>query len=132
MSNLTRRAFLKYGAAGGAAMFLPWTFKIPVASAATGKTLAKFVQPLPLPGSGIVVAMPKSVVGGLTKYVFTQLQISRQLHPQLPATPLWAYDDGSGLAGQAGSFGMALVAKSGTAVQVSFTNNLPATYPAWL
>ncbi len=132
MSNLTRRAFLKYGAAGGAALFLPWTFKMPVANAASGERLAKFVQPLPLPGSGIVVATPKNVVAGLTNYTFTQRQISRQLHPQLPPTPLWAYDDGSGLGGQAGSFGMALVAKTGAPVAVDFTNQLPQTYPAWI
>jgi spore coat protein A, manganese oxidase len=132
MSNLTRRAFLKYGAAGGAALFLPWTFKIPLAKAATGGTLAKFVEPVPLAGEGIVVATPKSVVPGLTRYAFTERQISRQLHPQLPPTPLWAYDDGSGLAGQAGSFGMALVAKTGMPVAVDFTNELPESYPAWI
>jgi spore coat protein A len=54
------------------------------------------------------------------------------LHPELPPTPIWAYDDGSGLAGQAGSFGMAVVAQSGTPLQVSFTHNLPTTYPDWL
>jgi len=65
-------------------------------------------------------------------YSFTQRQISRQLHPQLPPTPLWAYDDGSGLAGQAGSFGMAVVAQSGTPLTVNYTHDLPSTYPSWI
>lgn len=87
-----------------------------------------YVQPVPLPGAGIAVAQPV----GANEYAFTLRQISRQLHPDLPATPLWAYDDGSGLAGQSGSFGMVVVARTGTPVRISFTNDLPATYPAWL
>jgi spore coat protein A len=81
-----------------------------------------------LPGAGIVVASPS----GTNEYSFVQREISRQLHPQLPSTPLWAYDDGSGLAGQAGSFGMAVVGQSGTPLDVSFENNLPSTYPDWI
>jgi spore coat protein A len=102
--------------------------RIPEARAAAGGKLTKYVQPLPLPGAGIVVATPS----GLNQYSFTQRQISRQLHPQLPPTPLWAYDDGSGLAGQSGSFGMAVVAQSGTPLLVDFTHDLPATYPDWI
>ena len=59
-------------------------------------------------------------------------EITRQLHPDLPPTPLWAYDDGSGLGGQAGSFGMAVVAQSGTPLTVDYTHALPETYPSWL
>jgi hypothetical protein len=90
-----------------------------------GGKLTKYMEPVPLPGNGIVVATPS----GANAYSFTQTQITRQLHPQLPPTPLWAYDDGSGLVGQAGSFGLAVVAQTGTPLSVSFTNNLPATYP---
>jgi hypothetical protein len=61
-----------------------------------------------------------------------QTEITRQLHPHLPPTPLWAYDDGSGLAGQSGSFGMAVVAQSGTPLEVSFTHDLPDTHPDWI
>jgi len=98
------------------------------ASAATSPNLGEFLQPVPLPGNGIVVATP----GSPNRYSFVQKQISRQLHPQLPSTPLWAYDDGSGLGGQAGSFGMVVVAHTGTPLQMSFTNKLPNTYPAWI
>src|SRR6266487_2037819 len=128
MTDISRRRFLGYGAGVGAGLAVSWAAGGQRASAAMGGTLGKFLEPVPLPGQGIVVATPS----GTNTYAFTERQITRQLHPKLPPTPLWAYDDGSGLAGQAGSFGMALVGQSGTAVQVSFTNNLPATYPAWL
>lgn len=128
MTLISRRRFLQYGMGTGAALFLPWVARPGVAFAAARLGLEKFIQPVPLPGAGIVVATPS----GANQYSFVQRQISRQLHPQLPPTPLWAYDDGSGLAGQAGSFGMAVVAQSGTPLQVTYTNNLPETYPAWI
>ena len=122
---VTRRRFLQYGV--GSALTLPWAVTSALA-AATARRLAKYVEPLPRPGAGIVVATPT----GPNQYSFTQTEIVRQLHPDLPPTPLWAYDDGSGLGGQAGSFGMAVVARSGTPLDISFTHNLPATYPTWL
>jgi spore coat protein A len=67
-----------------------------------------------------------------SKYAFTLKQISRRLHPLLPPTPFFAYDDGSGLSGQAGSFGMAIAARTGTPLQVSYTHGLPTTYPSWI
>jgi spore coat protein A len=128
MSGMSRRQFLGYGLGTGVALTLPWTASAQAAPAAVGGKLAKYQQPLPVPGAGIVVATPS----GPNEYTFTQTQISRQLHPQLPPTPFWAYDDGSGLGGQAGSFGMAVVAQSGTPVRASFTNELPETYPDWI
>ena len=126
MQRITRRQFLKYGLGIGGALGMPWV--LPPAGAAAGGKLMKYLEHVPLPGAGIVVATPSA----LNRYSFTQRQIVRQLHPQLPPTPLWAYDDGSGLAGQSGSFGMAVVAQSGTPLTVDYTNNLPATYPGWL
>ena len=140
MTDTTRRRFLQYGMAGGAALVLPAAAGRSLASAGTSRAAArpgsaaaasqlrKFVEPLPVPGAGIVVATPS----GRDRYSFTQREIRRQLHPDLPPTPLFAYDDGSGLAGQAGSFGMALVAQSGTPVHVSYTHRLPETYPDWI
>lgn len=125
---ITRRSFLKSGAAAGASLALPCTLRQAFASRPARSLLTKYIQPLPVPGAGIVVATPI----GTNQYAFTQREIMRQLHPNLPQTALWAYDDGSGLTGQAGSFGMAVVAESGTALDMSFTNNLPATYPDWL
>ncbi len=136
MREFTRRQFLMYstaaGAAGAAGLLMPWAVKFPSARAAMGGSLTRYIEPLPVPGAGIVVAKAQSVKNGVTKYAFTQTQISRQLHPQLPPTPFWAYDDGSGLAGQAGSFGMAVVAQTGSPVAVDYTNRLPQTYPAWI
>jgi spore coat protein A len=125
MRMVTRRRFLQYGV--GAALTLPWAVP-PSLAAGPGKRLTKYVEPVPRPGAGIVVATPI----GPNQYSFTQTEIVRQLHPDLPPTPIWAYDDGSGLVDQAGSFGMAVVARSGTPVDISFTHNLPATYPTWL
>ena len=128
MAGITRRRFLGYGAGVGAALALPWTAGNQAASAAPGGTLTKYLEPLPVPGNGIAVATPS----GPNEYSFTQRPIARQLHPQLPPTPLWAYDDRSGLAGQAGSFGLAVVAQSGTPVTAHFTHDLPEVYPDWL
>jgi spore coat protein A len=110
------------------ALFLPLANRAGSAAAAASPALPKFMEPVPLPGAGIVVASPS----GKNRYSFRQTQIARQLHPYLPPTPLWAYDDGSGLAGQAGSFGMAVVAQSGTPLKIGFTHDLPATYPDWI
>src|SRR5688500_15581755 len=133
MRTLRRRTLFKYGAAAAsAAMIAPWLSRTPFANAARGGTLTKYLEHVPLPGRGIVVATPRGVQPGLTTYAFAQRQIARQLHPQLPPTPLWAYDDGSGLAGQAGSFGMAVVARTGTPLQIDFTNRLPQRYPSWI
>ena len=109
MTMITRRNFLKYGAGASAALSLPWTARQLFAARPARSMLTKYIQPLPLPGAGIVVATPTVA----NHYHFTQIEIARQLHPHLPPTPLFAYDDGSGLGGQAGSFGMAVVAQSG-------------------
>ena len=108
MSRISRRQFLGYGAGVGATLTVPTLAWQEAAAAAMAPRLTKYVQPLPVPGAGIVVATPS----GPGTYFFTQRKIVRQLHPHLPPTPLWAYDDGSGLAGQAGSFGMAVVARA--------------------
>ena len=126
--KITRRRFLQTGVAVGAAFRWQSALGMPRGGALPGRRLAKYIQPLPLPGAGIVVAKPSAP----NAYAFTQREISRQLHPDLPPTPIWAYDDGSGLAGQAGSFGMAVVAQSGTPLTVRFTHALPETYPDWL
>jgi spore coat protein A, manganese oxidase len=128
MQRITRRRFLKYGLGVGGTLGVPWAMHIPEAHAAAGGKLAKYLESVPLPGAGIVVATPSA----LNRFSFTQRQISRQLHAQLPPTSLWAYDDGSGLAGQAGSFGMAVVAQSGTPLTVDYTHDLPSLYPSWI
>ena len=128
VAMITRRSFLKCGAAASATLALPWTVRQAFAARPARSFLTKYIQPLPLPGAGIVVATPS----GMNEYAFTLREIARQLHPNLPPTPFWAYDDGSGLGGQAGSFGMAVAAQSGTALDVSYTSNLPEFYPDWI
>ena len=137
MSDYSRRRFLQYGLGAGAAIGFPVTAgRATEAGRAAGAdrggvaghSLKRFVERLPVPGAGIVVASP-SAPG---RYAFTLRQIRRRLHPQLPPTPLWAYDDGSGLRGQAGSFGMAIVARTGAPLRVSYTHRLPAVYPSWI
>ena len=116
MATITRRRFVQSGLASG--VVLGWQGAVGTSHArtATGGQLAKYLEPVPRPGAGIVVATPS----GANAYTFTQREIQRRLHPHLPPTPLWAYDDGSGLAGQAGSFGMAVVAHSGTPLTMRF------------
>jgi spore coat protein A len=126
MTRITRRRFVQSGLAAGGALALP--VSAPWAHAAGGGPLTKYLEPVPRPGAGIVVATPS----GRNTYAFTQRKIRRQLHPQLPPTPVWAYDDGSGLRGQAGSFGMVVVAHSGTPLTMRFRHELPPTYPDWL
>jgi spore coat protein A, manganese oxidase len=125
MSEFTRRRFLQCGVGAGVALSVPWAVTRR-ASAAMGGKLVPYLTRLPVPGDGIVVASPSGANG----YAFTLRELSRQLHPQLPPTPVWAYDDGSGLAGQTGSFGMAVVAQRGQPLDVTYTHSLPATYPA--
>ena len=133
MRTLRRRTLLTYSAAvGGAAIFAPWVSGASAAKTPMRGRLRKYLEPVPLPGAGIVVATPSSVGPRLTKYAFTERTIARQLHPELPPTPLFAYDDGSGLAGQAGSFGMAIVAQTGAPLQIDYENRLPRRYPAWI
>ena len=126
MTKFTRREMLKYGLGAAATLALPWDVRASFSSPIN--RLTKYIEPLPVPGNGIVVATPS----GVNEYAFTQREIARQLHPNLPPTPIWAYDDGSGLEGQSGSFGMAVVAQSGTPLDISFTHDLPETYPSWL
>src|SRR5512146_2950524 len=117
MATITRRRLLQTSVAAGVVLGSPWALG---KTQATGRELAKYLEPVPRPGAGIVVATPSSA----NAYTFTQREIRRQLHPHLPPTPIWAYDDGSGLGGQAGSFGMAVVAHSGTPLTMHFRHRL--------
>jgi spore coat protein A, manganese oxidase len=128
VSTYSRRRFLERGLVAGSALALPVVVPARAGGSASGRRLAKYVERLPVPGDGIAVARP--VAPG--RYAFSLRQISRRLHPQLPATPVWAYDDGTGLGAQAGSFGMAITAETDTPLRVSYTNRLPRLYPRWL
>ena len=83
MKEMTRRHFLRYGVGAGTVLALPWAARAPRASAASGGKLRKYLEPVPLPGAGVVVATPS----GANRYSFAQTEIARQLHPELPPTP---------------------------------------------
>src|SRR6266705_2529775 len=68
MKGMTRRRFLQYSAGAGVGLALPWAARTPPASAAPGLRLTKYLEPVPLPGAGIVVATPS----GTNEYSFVQ------------------------------------------------------------
>ena len=99
MMDMTRRRFLQYGAGAGAALALPWASAYTAGDAprraASWRSTSSRCR-CPARGSwSRRRAAPN-------EYSFTQREIARQLHPDLPPTPLWAYDDGSGLGGPGG------------------------------
>ena len=60
MILITRRHFLKYSAGASTALVLPWTVRQAFA-AKPARSLLKYIQPLPVPGNGIVVATPSGM-----------------------------------------------------------------------
>jgi len=129
----TRREFLKWTAAGGAGLVAgrgllngaarAATFRAPAVSAQTSvaSSLTPYLDPMPL-----LVDNAVDATGGGTVN-FTTALISRKVHSQLPATTLFGYlrsgGPGAGATG-ASYLGPAIVAKSGTAVTVQYTNGL--------
>jgi len=97
--KMNRRRFLKLGFAGGAAMFIPWRFKLPKAFAQIpGGTLdplsvPKYQTPMLIPP-----AMPRAgkvkqkMAKNIDYYEIAMRQFLQQiLPPDLPATPVWGY-----------------------------------------
>ena len=132
---ITRREFLKLGAAGVAAFYASSIPKFTVGKAAAEElsqsgNLRKFIQPLRRPGAGIPLAMPDTTdpgwwQPGVTHYTIDIGQYEDQLHPDLPnPTRLMGF-------GQGGNFthlGGVIAAKRGTPVQITFRNNLPPNH----
>ena len=130
----TRREFIKWTAAGGAGLVAgrrllsgaAWAAasRAPAVSARAASVasgLTPYVDPMPL-----LVDNAIDATGGGTARLTTAL-ISRKVHRDLPATTLFGYlRPGGPGAGDAGAsyLGPALVAKSGTAVKVKYTNGL--------
>ena len=99
-ARVSRRSFIKLGAAGGAALFLPWRFGPAIARAQIpGPTLPpgsipKYETPLLIPP-----AMPRAgkikVKGGgknIDYYEIAVRQFEQQILPAgLPATTVWGY-----------------------------------------
>ena len=58
--DVTRRRLLRQAVGASAALALPWGARAPSANAA-GTQLKKYVEKVPLPGAGIVVATGSSI-----------------------------------------------------------------------
>jgi spore coat protein A, manganese oxidase len=124
----TRREFIKWTAAGGAwlvagrGLFNGRARAAPLApSASVASKLTPYLDPMPILVDNAVVA-----TGGGTVNLTTAL-ISRKLHKNLPPTTLFGYlrSGGPGAGDTAASYlGPAIVAQSGTAVKVNYTNGL--------
>ena len=134
-TRCSRRSFIKLGAAGGAALFLPWGFGPGVAVAQIpGGTLdpraiQKYRTPLLVPP-----AMPRAAKlkmrGGksVDYYEIAVRQFEQQILPAgLPATTVWGYgprvaQGGGPLIFNAPS--LTIEAKNGTPVRVKWVNEL--------
>jgi len=139
--NISRRDFIKYSMAAGAAAAVPW--RLALAQAVTGPygigspNLTKFVAAMRGIGgaTGIPVAAPDGMSGfGAQHYTIGIKQFNDYLHPDFttlgkPAyipgftgTKLWGYGQGADYK----HLGGIIVAQRGQAVQITFQNNLPA------
>ena len=129
---VTRRQFVQAAALTAATPFL--AASPPRAYAfSQSDNLQKFIQPLRRPGAGIPLATPDMGPpqpwwqAGATHYTIDIGQFEDQLHPALPnPTRLWGF--GQGAASSFRHLGGVIAAARGTAVQVTFRNNLPATH----
>src|SRR5512143_384307 len=128
---ISRRDFLKAGAAGMAALYATTRakFLLQARALANSANLMKFVQPLRGVGD-IPVAQPDPVnpgwwQPGATHYTIDIGQYEDLLHPDLPnPTRLWGF-------GQNGNFkhlGGIIAVQRDTPVQITFRNNLPPTH----
>jgi FtsP/CotA-like multicopper oxidase with cupredoxin domain len=120
----TRREFIKWTAASGVGLAVAGRGLLDgraLAATSVAASLTPYLDPMPL-----LVDNAIDATGGGTVSLTTAL-ISRKLHSQLPATTLFGYlRSGGPGAGDTGAsyLGPAIVAKSGTAVNVNYTNNL--------
>jgi spore coat protein A, manganese oxidase len=133
---LTRRQFMRLGAAAAAGMMLPIRFggDPPLARAFyQSKGLSKFAQPIRgLGPGGIQVAVPDTHLAPVTKAIHYTLDIGQftyQLHPSLGPTTLWGYNPTRALkvngAVKQSHLGGVIVAAKNIPIQLTFTNRLP-------
>src|SRR6516165_564639 len=122
----TRREFIKWTAASGVGLavagrgLLDGTARAaPLAAASVASTLTPYVDQMPL-----LVGNAIDATGGGTVNLTTAL-ISRKVHRDLPATTLFGYlQSPSPPAATESYLGPAILAQSGTAVKVNYTNGL--------
>src|SRR6516164_784731 len=122
----TRREFIKWTAASGVGLAVAGRGLLdrparaaPLAAASFASTLTPYVDQMPL-----LVGNAIDATGGGTVNLTTAL-ISRKVHKDLPATTLFGYlQSPSPPAATESYLGPAILAKSGTAVRVNYTNGL--------
>jgi spore coat protein A len=127
----TRREFIKWTVASGAGLMAgrgvvsgrAWAAasRTPAVRAPVASSVTPYLDPMP-----VLVDNAVDATGGGTVRLTTAL-ISRKVHSQLPAATLFGYlhSGGPGAGDTSASYlGPAIVAKSGTAVKVRYTNGL--------
>ena len=127
MQPFTRRRFLQYGAGVGGALGVPWACDSPRPAPPPAASSSNTLNPCRCREPESSSRRPARPT-----VLFTQTTNQRQLHPQLPPTPVWAYDDGSGLGGQAGSFGWRSSRRAVRRSRCKYTHNLPRLIPSWI
>lgn len=85
-----------------------------------GSTLARFVDPLPIPREARRTGSPN----GVAIYRIAMKEFLHQFHRDLPPTPVWGY--GGTIPGPT------LRVRHGRPVRVRWINDLPEHYPNWL
>ncbi len=85
---ISRREFVKLGAATATGLFLPWGCADDDRGLGSTTALEKYVDPLPKPP----VLQPAGVLDGGTFYQVSISQFAQKLHRDLPPTPVWGYD----------------------------------------
>jgi spore coat protein A len=132
MNDITRRQFIKTGAAAGAlagaGILLKPRSAYPFANS---MQLTKWVQPIRgLGPTGIPVLTPTADPGfvGADFYQVTIGEFTDQLHPALGPTKLWGYRATGTPASLQRHLGGVILASRGTPVRIRFTNTLPTPH----
>jgi len=129
----TRRRFIQTSALVGTGVLVGGRRAV-AEGAASIKNLRKFVAPLPLPGSGLNLAVPNKTLYGQSGaqadfYRIAMGQYRQQFHPDLPSSRLWGYADATNQLPKWSYLGASIVATKGTPVRVNFVNALPPVHP---
>jgi spore coat protein A, manganese oxidase len=122
---LTRRQFIKRGAAGGAGLIVGGAIaRVPAQAAQSVATsLTPYLDPMPLLVDNAIDA--RSAAGA--SYELTAALVTRKVHKQLPAAQFFGYlrAGGPGVTDDLASYlGPALLAKEGVGFSVSYRNGL--------
>jgi bilirubin oxidase len=132
MSRMTRRRFLQYGAAGGAAIVLPWRLGGQALAAIPGGTLdpttiSKYQLPLVIPPAMPRTPknrLPKGLARNVDYYEIAVRQFQQQILPSgMPRTTVW----GHGSVNHPGTFNypaFTVEARTEKAVRVKWINGL--------